>query len=273
MSIVAPRLVHLSSSSSFLVRTSNSRTTSRVFSRNNNNDKKNHNKLSPYSSSTAAAVGQMKTNLGLRRRRARGGGGARLTINAATEEDEQQQPGGNLRSDGRVDGTGPPGEDSADFPSESSLYERLGGAEALEAAVDLFYQKNEKDDRINEMFENADIDALKKHQFNFLRFVFSKQRAEYTGKDIFQAHKDLILHKNLGVFHFDCVAENLVATLREMEVPEDEVAEAVAYVSPLRELFDVDTNPEIKKALEAEEKEKKLAEDEALARARILDVE
>jgi hypothetical protein len=35
-----------------------------------------------------------------------------------------------------------------------------------------------------------------------------------AGKDIFQAHKDLILHKNLGVFHFDCVAENLVATLR-----------------------------------------------------------
>jgi truncated hemoglobin YjbI len=33
----------------------------------------------------------------------------------------------------------------------------LSGAEALEAAVDLFYQKNEKDDRINEMFENADI--------------------------------------------------------------------------------------------------------------------
>lgn len=261
MSIVASRLVHISSSSSFLVRTSNSRTTSRVFSCKDNNDKNNNNNT------------KTKTNLlGLRRRRARGG--ARLTINAATEEEgEQQQPGGNLRSDGRVNGTGPPGEDSADFPSETSLYERLGGAEALEAAVDLFYQKNEKDDRINEMFENADIDALKKHQFNFLRFAFSKQRAEYTGKDIFQAHKDLILHKNLGVFHFDCVAENLVATLREMEVPEDEVAEAVAYVSPLRELFDVDTNPEIKKALEAEEKEKELAADEALAQAEILDVE
>jgi hypothetical protein len=26
-----------------------------------------------------------------------------------------------------LEGTGPPGEDSADFPSDSSLYERLGG--------------------------------------------------------------------------------------------------------------------------------------------------
>lgn len=88
------------------------------------------------------------------------------------------------------------------------------GAEALEAAVELFYDKNVKDERVNEMFENADMDALKRHQFNFLRFAFSKQRYEYTGKDIFEAHKDLMLHKNLGVFHFDCVAENLVATLR-----------------------------------------------------------
>ena len=67
------------------------------------------------------------------------------------------------------------------------------------------------------------------------RTLCSMQRDEYTGKDIFDAHKDLILHKNLGVFHFDCVAENLVATLRELDVPEDEVAEAVAVVSPLRQ--------------------------------------
>ena len=59
-----------------------------------------------------------------------------------------------------------------------------------------------------------DIEHLKHHQFNFLRFAFSKQREEYTGQDIFEAHKDLILHKNLGVKEFDCVAENLVSTLR-----------------------------------------------------------
>lgn len=88
------------------------------------------------------------------------------------------------------------------------------GAEALEAAVDRFYGKNVNDDRINEMFEDTDLDALKRHQFNFLRFAFSKRRYEYTGKDMFEAHKNLILHKNLGVFHFDCVAENLVDTLR-----------------------------------------------------------
>ena len=102
------------------------------------------------------------------------------------------------------------------------------------------------------MFENADLEALKAHQFNFLRFAFSKQRHEYSGRDIFQAHKDLILHKNLGVFHFDCVAQNLVGTLREMEVPEDLIAEATDIVTPLRVLFDEDLNPDIKKAKEAE---------------------
>ena len=68
-----------------------------------------------------------------------------------------------------------------------------------------------------------------------VRTLCSMQREEYTGNDVFDAHKDMILHKNLGVFHFDSVAENLVATLRELDVPEDEVAEAVAVVSPLRQ--------------------------------------
>lgn len=38
-------------------------------------------------------------------------------------------------------------------------------------------------------------------------------RRFHSGKGMFEAHKDLILNKGLGVFHFDCVAENLVATL------------------------------------------------------------
>jgi hypothetical protein len=34
--------------------------------------------------------------------------------------------------------------------------------------------------KFNVLYEPLHVDALKKHQFNFLRFVFSKQRAEYT---------------------------------------------------------------------------------------------
>ena len=46
------------------------------------------------------------------------------------------------------------------------------------------------------------------------RFAFndSATRADYTGKDIFSAHKHLIMDRGLGVAHFDCVGENLVWT-------------------------------------------------------------
>lgn len=40
----------------------------------------------------------------------------------------------------------------------STLYERLGGATALDAAVDIFYRKVLSDDRINRFFENVDMD-------------------------------------------------------------------------------------------------------------------
>ena len=46
--------------------------------------------------------------------------------------------------------------------------------------------------------------------FGLLTFAL---RRFHSGKGMFEAHKDLILNKGLGVFHFDCVAENLVATL------------------------------------------------------------
>jgi len=39
----------------------------------------------------------------------------------------------------------------------SSLYERLGGAAAVDAAVDLFYTKVLADDRIKHFFEGVDM--------------------------------------------------------------------------------------------------------------------
>ena len=43
----------------------------------------------------------------------------------------------------------------------SSLFEKIGGRDAVNAAVDLFYKKVLADDRINGFFEGIDMDAQK----------------------------------------------------------------------------------------------------------------
>jgi hemoglobin len=126
--------------------------------------------------------------------------------------------------------------------TKSSLFERVGGEDALNAAVELFYQKNLADDRISEMFEGTDMKELKAHQSNFLRMAFGGDSSAYRGRGVYEAHKELMLTKGLDESHFDCVAENLVAALRELDVANDAIDDVVAIVSPLRDVFDHEKN-------------------------------
>ena len=127
----------------------------------------------------------------------------------------------------------------------------MGGEDALRAAVDLFYEKNLADDRVSRFFEGADMDRLRRHQFNFMRVAFGGDASAYGGRDIFEAHKHLMLERGLDERHFDAVAENLAETLEELGVDADVVGDVVETVAPLRELFDHEAN-EAFKAAEAE---------------------
>ena len=45
-----------------------------------------------------------------------------------------------------------------EFVMTQSLYERIGGEAAVNAAVDIFYRKVLADDRISHFFETVDMD-------------------------------------------------------------------------------------------------------------------
>lgn len=91
---------------------------------------------------------------------------------------------------------------------ESSLIERMGGAEAasglLISAVELFYYKLLNDAQLARFFEGRDMAMLKKKQVDFLAYVFGGP-TEYSGKGIFEAHEHLIreqgTHKNINLNH------------------------------------------------------------------------
>lgn len=115
---------------------------------------------------------------------------------------------------------------------DRTLFERLGGEEAIIAAVDLFYEKLLDDGRLAPFFADMDMDNLARKQVTFMAWAFGAPDT-YKGKDLRAAHAGLV-RRGLGDEHFNAVAEHLRATLEELEVPEEDIAEAIALVAGTR---------------------------------------
>lgn len=114
----------------------------------------------------------------------------------------------------------------------STIYEQLGGAPAMDAAVDIFYRKVLADERIAKFFDGVDMARQAAKQKAFLTMVFGGPNA-YTGKDMRAAHANLVL-KGLNASHFDAVVENLGATLADLGVPSEKIAEVAAVAESVR---------------------------------------
>ncbi len=123
--------------------------------------------------------------------------------------------------------------------TNGSLFDRVGGDAALEAAVDLFYKKILADDSVRDFFEGVDMDAQRAKQRSFIKFALGAA-PEYTGKSLAEAHASLV-DKGLNDAHFDAVAGHLQDTLKELEVSADLVEEVISIVAGTRE--DVLTGP------------------------------
>ena len=107
----------------------------------------------------------------------------------------------------------------------STLYEKIGGEPAVDAAVDLFYKKVLADERIKHFFEGVDMAKQHRMQKGFLTFAFGGPN-NYNGKNMAAAHRKLVEEKGLDDSHFDAVVEDLGATLVELGVPDDLITEA-----------------------------------------------
>lgn len=113
-----------------------------------------------------------------------------------------------------------------------TLFDRLGGEAAVNAAVDIFYRKVLADSRINKWFEGTDMEKQAAKQKAFLTMAFGGPH-NYSGKDMREGHAHLVA-KGLGDADFDAVMENLGATLKELNVPDDMIAEAAAIAESTR---------------------------------------
>jgi hemoglobin len=113
-----------------------------------------------------------------------------------------------------------------------SVYEQIGGAPAVDKAVDIFYRKVLTDDRISEFFDGVDMDEQAAKQRAFITMALGGPNG-YSGKDMRTAHAKLV-ERGLNDGHFDAVVENLGATLTELGVPSDTVAAIAEQLGGLR---------------------------------------
>jgi hemoglobin len=113
-----------------------------------------------------------------------------------------------------------------------TLYERIGGEPAVNAAVDIFYRKVLNDYRINRFFDGVDMEKQAAKQKAFLTMAFGGPHS-YTGEDMRKGHAHLV-KMGLDDSHFDAVVENLGATLIELNVPQELINEVVAICETTR---------------------------------------
>lgn len=116
---------------------------------------------------------------------------------------------------------------------QDSLYEQIGGEAAVNAAVDIFYRKVLSDERINAFFDDVDMEKQAAKQKAFLTMAFGGPH-NYTGLDMRQGHAHLVA-RGLNDSHVDAVIEDLGATLRELGVKEELIAQVAAIAESTRD--------------------------------------
>lgn len=110
-----------------------------------------------------------------------------------------------------------------------SLYEDLGGAEAVEMALDTFYGKVMEDARVSRYFDGIPIQQLKKKQRAFLAMAFGGPN-QYAGRDLRAAHA-LPRRRGLDEEGFEVFMGHFQTTLEELGADPDHIAQvmAIAY--------------------------------------------
>lgn len=120
----------------------------------------------------------------------------------------------------------------------TTLFDQLGGAPAVDLAVDKFYERVLQDDRIKHFFANVDMAKQRAHQKAFLTYAFGGSD-KYDGRYMREAHQELVQQHGLSSEHFDAVAEDLMTTLAEMGVSEELRAQVAAIAAAPQHKKDV----------------------------------
>ena len=141
---------------------------------------------------------------------------------------------------------------SASGSTSASIFDRLGGFEAVSAVVEDFYRRILHDDNLAHFFRNANMQNLMTHQIRFLKFALtrSQKNAATNTKDqerygkymdvpsmLLEKHMELFVSHGLNEKHFDMVLLHLSDTLKSFDLDYTLMQETLRAVAPLRSVF------------------------------------
>ena len=110
-----------------------------------------------------------------------------------------------------------------------SLYDRLGGGDAINALTESWVARVGGDDRANGKFVRTDIERLMKEVVDQLCEATGGP-CTYTGRSMLETHAGM----KVTAGEFDVVMQHLDATLDELNVPKTERDELVGLLRPMR---------------------------------------
>jgi len=119
--------------------------------------------------------------------------------------------------------------DAKMMASGKSLYDRLGGKDAIKAVVDEFVANVAGDARINKFFAKTDIPAFKGKLVDQICQA-SGGPCTYTGKNMKDAHKGM----GVSGADFGALVEDLVKALDKFKVGKTEKDELLSVLGPMQ---------------------------------------
>ena len=121
---------------------------------------------------------------------------------------------------------------------DGSLYERLGGVDAITAVTRAAVDRQMKDDRINQKYARTNVDRLIK-EFVDQICQATGGPCTYTGRSMTEAHH------NMGVTNgeFQAFVEDVVAVLDDFKVGKADQEELLNLLRPMRaDIVEVDSS-------------------------------
>lgn len=114
--------------------------------------------------------------------------------------------------------------------SNKTLYDRLGGQDAIKAVVKDFVEENvAKDTRINARFANADIPHLEQMLTEQI-CAGTGGPCKYTGKNMKEAHTGMKITDD----EFNALVEDLKKSLDKFKVPAQEQQDLLGVLGPMK---------------------------------------
>ncbi len=115
---------------------------------------------------------------------------------------------------------------------KKSLYDRLGGYDAIAAVVDDFIGRLVADKKLTKFFVGHSEDSLKKIRMHVIDQLCAAAGGPclYTGRDMKTSHHGLGITSD----DWDAAANHLVETLDKFKVPATEKGELLAFVGTLK---------------------------------------